>query len=91
MSKPNTICRVCGKEYFCCSDSKKINSWRTMACSEECFKEYMRRIEESRKPVIEEPVVASEEVVENITEPIKRGRKKITNTENEIKNIIEED
>lgn len=50
MNKPNTKCRVCGKEYFCCSDSKEIGSWRTMACSQECYKEYMRRIEESRKP-----------------------------------------
>lgn len=49
MNKSNTKCRVCGKEYFCCSDSRKINSWRTMACSEECFQEYMKRINESRK------------------------------------------
>jgi len=53
MPNPNTVCRVCGKEYFCCSDSRKINSWRTMACSGECFKEYMRLIEISRST--EEP------------------------------------
>lgn len=50
MNKPNTTCRVCGKEYYCCQDSKNINGWRTMACSPECFKEYMRRIEEARTP-----------------------------------------
>lgn len=49
-NKPNMICRVCGKEYFCCADSKKIGSWRTMACSEEHYQEYMNRIENSRKP-----------------------------------------
>lgn len=91
MSKPNTKCRVCGKEYFCCSDSKNINSWRTMACSVECFKEYMRRIEESRKPIIEDSVVTPETATETVTEPIKRGRKKTANTENETNNIIEED
>lgn len=54
MNKPNTKCRVCGKEYFCCSDSRKIGSWRTMACSTECFKEYMERIEKARNPIIKE-------------------------------------
>ena len=53
MTIPNTKCRVCGKEYFCCSDSRQIGSWRTMACSIECYKEYMRRIEDSRKHVVE--------------------------------------
>lgn len=48
MNKPNTKCRVCGKEYFCCADSRRIGGWKSMACSQECFKEYMRRIEESR-------------------------------------------
>ena len=55
MSKPNTTCRVCGTQYFCCGDSKAINSWRTMACTPECFKEYMKRIEESRKPSVVVP------------------------------------
>lgn len=49
MDKPNTKCRVCGREYYCCSDSRKIGAWKAMACSPDCFKEYMSRIEESRK------------------------------------------
>lgn len=48
-NKPNTTCRVCGKEYFCCGDSRKANSWRTMACCPEHFQEYMKQIEMSRK------------------------------------------
>ena len=52
MNKPNMTCRVCGKEYYCCGDSRKSNAWKSMACSQECFKEYMKRIEESRKPVV---------------------------------------
>lgn len=52
-NKPNTKCRICGKEYFCCADSKNIGSWRTMACCPEHYAEYMKRIEESRKPKIE--------------------------------------
>lgn len=52
MDKPNTKCRVCGKEYYCCVDSRKVGAWKAMACSPEHFKEYMSRIEESRKPKI---------------------------------------
>ena len=61
MNKPNTTCRVCGKEYFCCGDSRSVNSWRTMACSPECFQEYMRRIDESRKPILEAEETKQEE------------------------------
>ena len=76
MNKPNTICRVCGKEYYCCQDSKNINGWRTMACSPECFKEYMRRIEEARtpKPTI---TVTSDTKVESSTK-MKYEKKKVT-------------
>ena len=74
MNKPNTICRVCEKEYFCCTDSRAINSWRTMACSPECYKEYMRRIEESRKPIVKiKPIKKkniAEETVINVNDKI---------------------
>lgn len=50
-NKPNTTCKVCGKKYFCCADRRKINSWKTMCCSQECYKEYMIRIEKSRAKV----------------------------------------
>lgn len=43
-------CRVCGKEYFCCFESKKIGSWREVACSTDCYKVYIELIGESRKP-----------------------------------------
>lgn len=42
-------CRVCRKEYYCCSDSKTSNAWKAVACSEECYKKYMKRIETVRK------------------------------------------
>ncbi len=56
MDQPNTTCRVCGKEYFCCLDSKNMNSWKAMACSQECYKEYMKRIAASRRPAIEDMI-----------------------------------
>lgn len=80
MNKTNTTCRVCGKEYFCCSDSRDINSWRAMACSPDCFKEYMRRIEKSRKPIVEEKtsntVITETRVLDKTS---KTTKKKFTN------------
>lgn len=72
MAIPNTKCRVCSKEYFCCSDSRQIGSWRTMACSIECYKEYMRRIEDSRKHVVES--------IPETEKPKIRKRKSINNS-----------
>lgn len=60
-NKPNTTCKVCGKQYFCCADRRKINSWKTMCCSQECYKEYMIRIEKSRAKV---------ETIKNINDEI---------------------
>ena len=81
MAKPNTKCRVCGKEYYCCADHSRLGGWKTMACSEEHYKEYMRRIAESRKPQVEE-------IIEEVKLPIKREKKmKATfHVENEVKN-----
>jgi len=82
-NKPNMTCRVCGKEYFCCSDSKQIGSWRTMACSPEHYKEYMRRIEESRNP---QPKVEMKE----IEKPKKVVKKSVANDEVADERIDEE-
>lgn len=48
MDKPNMKCRVCGKQYFCCSDRKKLGSILSVSCSIECFNEYIRRVNEAR-------------------------------------------
>lgn len=47
-NEPNMKCRVCDKDYFCCTDSRKYGAYKSMACSPECYKEYMIRIEKSR-------------------------------------------
>lgn len=85
MSKPNTTCRVCGTEYFCCGDSKAINSWKAMTCTPECFKEYMRRIEDARNPktvkIVEEVKVVETENIDAKPEPtikMKYNKKKPT-------------
>lgn len=98
MSKPNTTCRVCGTQYFCCGDSKAINSWRTMACTPECFKEYMRRIEESRKTTTETVVPNTESIVEEptvvdtntTTFSFKKNKTKKTSEENTEELMIED-
>lgn len=79
-------CRVCGKEYFCCTDSRKYGAWKSMACSPECYKEYMRRIEESRKP-------KEEKVIE--TKSTKKKKQKVevvkeTTTDIECEAIVED-
>lgn len=62
--KPNHICknRNCTKgadggrkHYFACDLCDKRENWRSMACSYECYQEYMKQIAESRrKPNLEE-------------------------------------
>ena len=90
MNKPNTTCRVCGKEYFCCQDSRDINSWRTMACSPDCFKEYMRRIEESRKPIVEEKITTTVSETKVTEKTSKTTKKKTANEAIKTDDIIED-
>lgn len=80
MNKPNTICRVCRKEYYCCTDSRSANSWKVMACSPECYQEYMRRIEKSRSKPVE--IVENSIPEEIVTIKPKTRKKKTANIEN---------
>lgn len=49
--KPNHICKNinCKKEYYACDYCGKTQNWRSMACSIECYNEYMKQIQQSRK------------------------------------------
>lgn len=84
MDKTNTECRVCGKKYFCCSDSRKYGAWKSMACSPECYKEYMKRIEDSRKSLDiteQKPKMsAKKKTVKTKAENISEVKKEIPNT-----------
>lgn len=54
MSKVKRNCRVCGKLYTPCVDCDNDYTafhWREVACSYECGKEYIKRVEEGRKPL----------------------------------------
>lgn len=60
MPKVTLTCRVCGKPYTaCCTPSWGVFRWRDVACSQECFIEYLKRIEASRAK--DEASKASEE------------------------------
>ena len=74
-------CRVCGKEYEACRSAKRVDGvyrWKEVACSPKCGQVYLARILESRKPAVEEKIVATsteEETIE-ISKP-KQVKKKV--------------
>lgn len=43
--KPNTICKVCGKEYYHCKASEALGHYKMVACSPECYREWLRMLE----------------------------------------------
>lgn len=60
--QPNTICknRDCAhgadggrKHYYTCRYCVHSLNWRSVACSEECYWEYMKQIEAARKKSVE--------------------------------------
>ena len=64
MSKKLIPCRVCGKLFTpCknCADHKSAFHWREVACSRECFAEYMQQVTDGRaaKAVAPSPIVIS--------------------------------
>jgi hypothetical protein len=58
MNKPNHICKnpSCKKEYYACNACDKTSglSWRSVACSPECFLIYMDLVEKLNFKAIEE-------------------------------------
>ena len=58
--KPNHICKnpECRKHYYACDRCDKIQSWRSVACSVECYKKYTDLVIEARtkgKSVVSKP------------------------------------
>lgn len=56
MAKIQKQCKICGKKFIPCADCENDNTmfrWKRVACSPECAKEYFRRIEESRQPMVQ--------------------------------------
>ena len=61
-----------------------------MACSPDCFKEYMRRIEESRKPKVEEKTITTVSELNATEKTSKSTKKKVTNETIKTDDIIED-
>ena len=61
-----------------------------MACSPDCFKEYMRRIEESRKPIVEEEITTAVPEIKVIEKTSKITKKKTANETIKTDDIIED-
>lgn len=55
MAKVMKECRVCGKKYEACHtpNTSGVFRWRDVACSIECGRIYLERIEQSRQPAID--------------------------------------
>lgn len=94
-NKVQKPCKICGKMFTPCADcenDKTMFRWKRVACSPECAKEYFRRIEESRQPMVQN--VKSESIsvdnngdvddTENVDEEIKpKKTRKRNNVERE--------
>lgn len=88
-------CKICGKMFTPCADcenDKTMFRWKRVACSPECAKEYFRRIEESRQPMVQNVKAESISVdnngdadgTENVDEEIKpKKTRKRNNVERE--------
>ena len=46
MPKANRVCAHCGKEYYVCYSCVKINSYKRLYCSAQCYKESLKKTEE---------------------------------------------
>lgn len=94
-NKVQKPCKICGKMFTPCADcenDKTMFRWKRVACSPECAKEYFRRIEESRQPMVQNVKVESISVdnngdvddTENVGEEIKpKKTRKRNNVERE--------
>lgn len=60
MAKVTKTCRVCGRQYEACHtpNTTGVFRWRDVACSIECGRIYLERIEASRKPAVQENKMA---------------------------------
>lgn len=64
----NHECRNCGKKYYACNDCERINSWKTICCSVECYDAYTEKVIRSRMK--KAPKVTKAEPVESEVAPV---------------------
>ena len=76
-------CRICGKEYEACRNTKRVDGvfrWQSVACCAEHGAEYLALIRASRAKtaVAEEPTPVAETAVESDAEEQKPAKKTST-------------
>lgn len=49
MPKANRICEYCGKEYYVCYACVKINSYKRLFCSAQCYKDSLNKAKEAEE------------------------------------------
>lgn len=86
--KPNHICKnvnckngVDGKskEYWACDDCSKYHSYREVACSPECYKEYIEQVLIARSEVVLNNESIEENLaIDDVTTNINDGRTNIS-------------
>ena len=94
MAKVMKTCRVCGKQYEACHtpNTTGVFRWRDVACSIECGRIYLERIEESRKPATQvdeaaktpEPAEAPIEQAESDSQEEKNAEAQTTDLEEDV-------
>lgn len=89
MSKtPNCKCKICGKLYRICADARRLNSWRLIACSPECYQEWLRKVEISKENNLSNFNENVQEEISNLetAKPSKKRSKK-----NSSESVLESD
>ncbi|RKJ79684.1 hypothetical protein D7X33_07340 [Butyricicoccus sp. 1XD8-22] len=71
--KPNHVCAMCNKPYYCCEASLKLSSkmyvYKTQFCSPECYGRYLE-VKEAQRAAKEAPATAgTAETAPERTEP----------------------
>lgn len=94
--RPNHICKnpECRKEYYACNLCSRTLSWRSVACSPECYQKYTDLVIAERskgKTVIIKPErtdMTEKEVDELLEKPVEEV---LEETKEELKDYVNED
>ena len=49
-------CKICGATYPVCATARRLNSWRLIACSPDCYEVWLNKVEGRVGPPLDEMV-----------------------------------
>ncbi len=70
MLKREFTCRTCGKVYKACPDCERNGSWRSVACSPECYIAYVDAVTAVRSKAEPEDIKIAEPIIKEIIDDI---------------------